>query len=445
MATYGSIPGVRISTSTGTVSGVTIGRSQYLFIIGVGNSNASVSPAEPVQIGGRADVDEKFGEGSDVAGAYRKALANGANPDFIRGVRVPRASQSGETFTSSTGSLVETPIVPDTSTISVEDGTATSIDVTFDWSSPPEPTGTTGEVNLNPYTGEFDSDSSDLTFDYESEDWEAAFSAVQGELTEGEFGVINPLTAASEAGTTLQGYMTQMRENMKMVVGLMGAEYNATGDSGRPALDAGSFENSFSDDALFTVGPTAIAGNDLYSVDGTNLTGAGLGVEALGAAAGLFAGNSNTEPVYDSTISGIGDLDQDVSRADVSDLRSARVIPIRDTGVTRLEDNRSTYDQETEGGWERDYFRRRIVDLTTVTLYLVARQQIGGILDGDTVTDVQDALDVQMSDLVSDGLLEPGAQAVNVYRKDDRTIGMDVVITPLGVAKGADIGLEINA
>jgi len=443
MATYGSIPGVQISTSTGNVSGVTIGRSQYLLLAGVGNSNESVDPADPVEIDGRADVDEKFGEGSDVAEAYRNALANGADPDFVRAVRVPTTTVSGDTFADVSGTIADTPILSDTENIDA-DADGDDLDVKLDWSSPPEPP-EEGEVNVNPYTGEFEAEKSEVFFEYQHLEWEDALYSLTGELTEGEFGVINPLTASSDVGAMLDGMIEEMRDDMKMVVGIMGAEYNDTADSGRPALDASEFENTFSSDTMFTVGPTALAGPDLYATDESDLTEAGMGLEALGAAAGLFAGNSNTDPVYDSVLSGVTDLEQDVSRADVTDLRGEYVIPVRDTGAIRLEDNRSTYDQEEQGGWERDYFRRRIVDLVTVTLFLTARQQIGGILDGGTVSDVQDAVSVQLSDFVEDGLLEAGEQEVNVFRQDDRTIGMDVVITPLGVAKGADVNLEINA
>ena len=436
MATYGSIPGVKISTSTGTISGVTIGRSQYLLLVGVGSTEATVATNEPVQIGGRNDVDEKFGADSDVANAYRRALSNGADPQFIRGVRVETTEQS-ESFTSTSGSLSNSPIVQDPTRISAVDDTNTSGDgdyeVTFGYADPVDPPTDSGIVN--PYTGGFESTFAESTVTYETADWDSAFAACQGALSEGEFGVINPLTTSSEAGTALQSVISSMREDMKMVVGILGAEYNGTSTDGMPRLNPSEFTNTYSDDTMFLVGPTALENQDL----GVQ------GVEALGAASGLFAGNSNTEPVYDSTLQGISSLDQDVSRADVTDLRNERVIPIRDTGVPRLEDNRSTYDQKTDGGWERDYFRRRIVDLTTVTLYLVARQQIGGILDGETVSDVQDAVNVEMSELVQDGLLEPGGQSVSVYRDDDRTIGMDIVISPFGVAKGADISLQINA
>ena len=444
MATYGSIPGVQISTSTGNVSGVTIGRSQYLLLAGVGNSNADVDPADPVEIDGQEDVDEKFGEGSDVAEAYRNALDNGADPDFVRAVRVPTTTVSGDTFTDVSGTIVDTPILSDTGEIEAEYDGGDTLDVKLDWSSPPEPP-EEGEVNVNPYTGEFEAEESDVSFEYQHLEWGDALYSLTGELTEGEFGVISPLTASSDVGAMLDMMIEDMRDNMKMVVGMMGAEYNGTTDSGRPALDASEFENTLNSDTMFTVGPTALAGPDVYAFDDSDRTEAGMGLEALGAAAGLFAGNSNTDPVYDSVLSGVTDLEQGVSRADVADLRDEYVIPIRDIGAIRLEDNHSTYDQEEEGGWERDYFRRRIVDLVTVTLFLTARQQIGGILDGDTVSDVQDAVAVQLSDLVEDGLLEAGEQEVNVFRQDDRTIGMDVVITPLGVAKGADINLEINA
>ena len=436
MTTYGSIPGVRITTSTGQISGVTIGRAQYLLLAGVGDpATAEVEPNDPVGIDGNQDADEKFGEGSDLADAYRRAIANGVNPQFIRGVRAETEWHEPETFIEDTGTLANTPVVADSEQIEVtygDDGEE-ELDVVLDYRDTIEPP-EDGEIHINPYTGDFESSEADIDISYYSADWEAAIDAYEQELVEGEFGVIAPLTSAADVGLSLQSTITSMRDDLKLVVGVMAAAYNDTYD-GSPWLDAGEFESTFSDDTLWLVGPTEIDGAD--SSD--------RGVGALSAVAGLFAGNDTTEPVYDSTIEGVGDLEQRISRSDVSDLRSEYVVPLRDIGTVRIEDNHSTYDQDTDGGWERDFFRRRIVDLTMATMYLIARRQIGGILDSDTVEDVEDAISVELSNLVEDRLLEPDAQSVDVYRADDRTIGVDLTITPLGVAKGAMIDLEINA
>lgn len=435
MTTYGSIPGVRISTGTGTISGVTIGRDQYLLLAGIGSEEANVSANEPTQIESRTDADEKFGPESDIANAYRRVTSNGASPEYIRGVRASTTDQTEEA-TSETGTLPEGPIVPDPSRISAEETTSTdSLNVSLSYESPP-PVPDAGEVVVNPYTREFESSVTETTIDYLSADWESALYSYQNELVEGEFGVLAPLTADSDVGLTMEGLISEMRNDLKMVVGVLGAEYNNTDDTGEPLLDIGNYDDSFDNDTLWVAGPTALEELD---------NNAARGVGALSAVAGLMAGNATTEPIYDSTLRGISGLQESITRADVKDLRNNYVMPVRDTGTIRLEDNRSSYDQEANGGWERDFFRRRIVDLTMATMYLIARQQIGGILDSDTVDDVQDSVQVELSNLVEDRLLEPDQQEVNVYRQDDRTIGMELTITPLGVAKGADIDLSINA
>jgi len=434
MTTYGSIPGVKITTSSGTVSGVTIGRDQYLFLVGTGNDEATVDYNEPVRLESRADVDEKFGPESDVANAYRRATANGASPQYIRAVRA-EVDEYEETFTDTEGSLADTPVIPDVESITAENGDA-ELEVSLDYNSPPEIPEGENKIYINPYTGEYESTEADVTITWEVADWETAMVQYKNEVNTGEFAIISPLTASAEVGLDLEGIISEMREDIKLVVGVLGAEYNYTDEDGLPYLSSADYEPDFDNDNIWVIGPTTLEDPDV---------GSGHGIGALSAVSGLMAGNATTEPIYDSSIRGLAGLSQNITRTDVSALRDAYVCPLRDAGTIRLEDNRSTYDQETNGGWERDFFRKRIVDLTMATMFLIARRQIGGILDSDTVEDVQDAISVELSELVEDRLLEPDAQEVNVYRADDRTIGIDLTITPLGVAKGADIDLQINA
>lgn len=435
MATYGNIPGVQITTGTGSVAGVTIGREQYLTLIGVGNASGSANVNEVVRIEGRDDVDEKFGEESDVASAYRRALSNGANPNYINAIKVETTSQT-EVVADTSGTLPNVPAVPELSRITVTDVDAdTELDVDLRHGDPIEAPSEEGVLYFDPRSGDYDVqiNTTEIEISYESADWSSAITAAKGAIGEGEFGVLMPLFETSSIYTDLQGIVEEMRSNMKMVVGLLPLSLNET--DGYPRINTTDLTLPVSDDALFVAGPTP-----LETLEDNGAYGYG----AIGAVGGVFAGNDNTEPIYDNTLT-ISGLSQQLTRADVTELRDKYVIPLRDTGTVRMKDNHSTYDQETDGGWERDYFRRRIVDLTTVTIYQIARRQLGGILDDDTVDDVADALNAEMSELVEDGLLEPDGQDVEVYRKDDRTIGIDAEITPYGVAKGADVQLDVIA
>lgn len=442
MSVYGEIPGVRIETSTGGVPDVTIGRESYLILVGVGTSGTA-PVNEAVRLPDRDTVVEKFGENSDITVAFDQARANGANPDYIRGVRAERTSQV-DTNSSASGTLQETP-VPDKSAITASIDSQTSdatINFVYEQGSDIAVPSSDNVVNLNPVTSEYEATGlatdGSIEFEYDYADWSTAIDTAGSSMDEAEFGVIAPLTLDEDAGLALQSTLTTMREDeLKMAVGLVAAEPNKTVGDEKPGFDTTALQTRFADDTIFSVAGTALADRTPDEP--------GYGTNALGAAAGLFAGNPNTEPVYDNTLAGVGDLAQRFSRADVTAFRDNYIIPLRDNGTVRVAGNHSTYDQATDGGWERDFFRRRIVDLTTVTAYQVSRQQIGGILTGDVIEDVEDALSVELGELVGDDLLQPGGQSINAYRADKRTIGLDLSITPFGVAKAADVDLSIIA
>lgn len=437
MTTYGDIASVRIETTTGAPSGVTVGRESYLILIGVA-SGSTENTNEPIQIIDRDDAVEKFGEQSDITVAYEQAIANEANTSYIKAIRAETTSKTESNITNSAGTL-SGDLYPDKSTVTVtDDGTA--VDVSFQYGSTPTVTSGSNEAVINPITGEYAFDAvTSAEIQYETVDWSSAIQAAPDALGEGEFGVVNPLTFREEAHTELNTTLTLMRQDeLKMAVGLIGTEPNDTLANEQPGYDTtGDITVPANSDTVFSIAGavTQDRGPDQegYATDG------------LGAVSGLFAGNANDDPVYDTGLNGIVDLAQKFTRADISALRDEYVIPVRDTGNIRVADNQSTYDQATEGGWERDFFRRRIVDLVTVIAYRVARQQIGGVLDPDTIDDVEDALRTELESLVDDGLLEEGGQDTNTFREDDRTIGVELEITPFGVAKSADIELEIFA
>lgn len=440
MTVYGSIPGVRIETNTAGVSGVTIGRESILTFIGVGASSATAPTNEVVQLTGREQVVDEFGESSDILAAYDLARANGANTDFINAVRVSTES-TVETTSDVTNELSNIP-VDDKSRIDVSDTQGSEDpELVFDFDSPPTVPEEPETVRLNPATGEFEAEVTNpdsIEFDYEYPVWNDGIIASSDALREGQFGVTCLLGYDSEAVTTLDGELTSMREDeLKMAVGMAAVEPNQDLGNELPGYDTANISSVTTSDVMFEI---AGAVDSSATPDQGGFT-----TSALGAVAGLFAGNPNTDPVYDTTLTGLTGLAQRFSRTDVSNLRSEYVIPIRESNSIRVADNHSTYDQEKDGGWERDFFHRRIVDLATITSYRIARRQIGGVLDVDTVEDVTDALSVELSELAADGLLQPGGQSVRAYREDARTIGVELTITPFGVAKGADVSLNVTA
>lgn len=435
MATYGHIPGVQITTSTGDVTSVVIGRDQYLTLVGVGAPDASADPNEVYDVRDQREVEDLFGEESDLARAYELARDNGLDREYAKVMRaeVTETSEEGDS-----GVLDDAPIVPDTSRITVEDATeGDEYDIVFTYGDELEAPEEENEIVINPNSGDYDANGSTVDITYESPDWESALDEVEFEFYEGEFGVISPLTNAQSVVDKLTDLIDRMRQDIKMMLGAVPAEPTGLNDDAVPVLDTGEVEQGYDDDTLFMFGPTAetdsAPNGPLY------------GIEAMPAVAGKMAGNDNTEPIYDDRIFGLEGIDQMLTRADVSDLRAEYIIPVRETADIRIEDNHSTYDQYENEGWERDYFRRRVVDLVIATSYMVARAHIGSVLDDGTVEDVDDALDEQLYEFRQDGLLQPGGQQIEVYRTDDRTIGADITITPYGVAKQAEIDIEVVA
>lgn len=437
MTTYGDIASVRIETKTGAPSGVTVGRESYLILIGVAGGSAENTNV-PIQITDRDDAVAKFGESSDITVAYEQAIANGANTNFIKAIRAEKTSNSESGISTESGSL-SSGFYPDKSTVSVtNDGS--SMTVTFSYEQTLTAPSNSGEIVMNPVTGDYEFGSvTSGEIQYETVDWSSAIQATPDALGEGEFAVVNPLTFRESAMTELDATLTLMRQDeYKMGLGVIASAPNDTLEGEQPGYDTNTLASArVNSDVLFSIAGAVTASRgpeqEGYATDG------------LGAVSGLFAGNENDDPVYDTSLAGIVDLAQTFTRADVRALRDSYIIPVRDTGTIRVADNRSTYDQEAEGGWERDLFRRRIVDLSTITAYRVADQQIGGVLDPDTVDDVEDSLRTELEALADDGLLEEAGQNVNAYRIDDRTIGVELEITPFGVAKAADISLEIFA
>lgn len=439
MTTFGSFPGVQVQTQGGGISGVQVGSEETLVIFGQADlSSGSATVEEPTQVGSRQDADAKFGAGSELANAVKEALANGANINYLYGVAIDTTSVTAESFTgSATGTLANEPIVEDISTITVTDVTAsTETAVEFRYDSPPTAPTDTDTVHINPLTGEWAADeSSEYEFDYEYQEWQDGFGAADTVVNEDETAVYAALSDAESVAVDLSGKVTTLRGEYQMVKGLTGAQPNANSSESPPdpSYDTATYDDAVNDDAMFLIAPARKA-------DSTDTI--------IGGVAGLFAGHAINEPVYNDAVSGYTDLEQKLARSEAQDLRDAQVIPVRQSGTVRVKDNTSTSD---ETDWERDFWRRRIVDRVILLGKIVGDATVGRINDETTRNAAESTLFAELDALVGERLLEPNTGEetnwyVDVYQEptDPDQVNIDIGITPQGIVKRVDESITIN-
>lgn len=431
--TYGDFPGVKISTAGGAITGVAVGREQKLVVVGVGDGG-SATTNEPVQIDSRLDADRKFGEGSELAEAIKDALANGANIDFLYGVKLATEQVSAETFTTTdSGTLANAPIVEDLSTITVTaDGT--TADVSFRYDSPPTAPSDTDTVFIDPLTGDWTGDASaDYEFTYEYPNWADGLSAAAGVVEQEETAIIAALTEAESVATDLSAQVNTLRGEYKLALGLQAAEPNTTTSDDAAGYDTTAYTDSIDNDAIFLHAPAR--------KDGEPDT-------ITGAIGGVMAGNALNDSIYRDAVT-VDDLEQRLSQSEADDLRDEQVIPVQQPpsgGSVVIGDNRST---STETDWERDYWRRRIVDQVILIAKAIGDSIIGRINDDDTRETVETALQVELRGLADDRLIEQNTSTetnwfVDVYEIDADTVGIDLGVRPYGIVKRVDTTVQIS-
>lgn len=435
MATYGDTPGVKITTSTGNLSTVEIGRGIRLMFVGIGNDSAQADPNEPTNITSVREAEEEFGEDTDIVRAFERARDEGANTEYTYGVRANVSSES-EVFSSESGTINDAPIVPDMDTIDTD----LDVEQKFRYESPVDPPEGDNVIHINPLTGEYDltydGTFDDVEIEYDWADWSTAIDNVGNDLYEGDFALVVPLTNSEDVAEMARAEVEDLRDSLVFALTASAAEPNASMEDSYPEINTSEYTHDFDDDALFLFGPTALGGAKPDSAD--------FGVGAIGSVAGKITGTAVGDPVYDDIIDvGEDGLGQSISRSEVGDLRDQDISPIKDSRTVRIEGNTSTYDPDDEE-WERDLFRRQVVDLVMASVYQIARSKIGNVLVDGTLENVGDAIDSQFREFEDQRLLQPGNQQFEVFQEDDRTIGINATITPFGVAKSAEFDLQIN-
>lgn len=429
MVTYGSFPGVKVNVQGGAIAGAEVGREQKHFIVALGEGGSQAAN-ETVQIQSRSDADAKFGGDSQLADQYRLARGNGSNPNFIYGVSPEVTEQTLTESGTSTGQLSQAPIIPDSGRITATEtaaGTDLTVNVEYGTVSAPS----AGEININPATGNWEIESSgDVEIVYDTADYQGALESIDREILENEFGIISLVSKFEEHASTLGSVVTSLRSKQKMVLGLTGAEPNATMPGGAPMIDTANYTDGIATEGVFIAGPVETES----------------GRSVIGALGGLVAGNGLGDPVYRESINGITGMKQRVVKAEAGELRDKQVIPIKDQGTTRVAGNGST---STESDWERAIYQRRIVDLVNITLTVVGEATIGSVNDQDTRDDLRSALRTELLQLANDDLIKRNTQSetnyfVEVTDTDSDEVSVDVGVSLFGVVKKIPIEITIN-
>jgi len=447
MTTYGNFPGVQVETAGGGITSVGVGAEEKLVLFGRADLTGQFATTanNPTEISARIEADRKFGAGSPLADAMRSALSNGANIDFLYGV-APEVSGAGDNIDAandtptesdsgtSTGTLSDAPIVEDSDFYAVYDSIdSTEATVELVYEDTPTAPADADTVAINPLNGNWAADSSsDYDFFYNYLDWTAAFDAADNLVAEGESGVYVPLTDSESVVSTLATKIDSLRSEYQMVLGLAGAQPNATG-SEYAEFNTSTYTDNVDDDYIFLAAPSRLD-------DGSYI---------LGHLAGVFAGNDIDNPAYNDVVATEdANLVQSFTRTDAANMRLVQTMPLRQAASIRVKGNLST---SSDTDWQRDFFRRRIVDRAILIAEQVGQETIGLINDEETREAAQRTIQVQLQSLANNRVIKDNAGAtqnffVDVYpdSSNNDQVNIDFGITPPGIVKRVDVSLTIS-
>jgi hypothetical protein len=485
MATYGSFPGVRVTTQSGGISSIAIGSEEKLVLFGEANydfdtsgssdelvvegddTSLSISASDPEQINARREAESKFGSGSELAEGMKEALANGANIDFLYGVAVPRDFVEAEVKSTQTGTLDNFPLVENTGDavdssnnnlndqgIDVTDTTDGSLTVELRYDGSPTAPSDGDTVHINPLTGEFSADAAptgDYEFSYTYNEYSTAFSAqaVRNVVNENETGIYAALSDSDSVSSSLQSEVSSLRDDYQLVNALSVAEPNEN-----EVLDPANTSNANGgadaryDPANYTSANQSVSAEYYYKFapgreeDVVKTIAGGVG--------GLFAGNPLSDPVYNDELSGYQSLEQSFSKTEADNMRDEDIIPVRSGGSIRVQGNRSTTFSSSDTV-AAEFWTRRITDRVILIGKQIGDETIGRINDGDTRQQAERLINAEMRQLVSDRLIRSNTAneqywSVDVYEDstNDDEVNIDISFTPYGIVKRVDETITVD-
>lgn len=437
--TYDQTPGTKVILEGGSIQGIEVGEEEILVIFGRGDTNnGNAQTNDPTAVSSTSAAEAEFGSDSELTRALKDALGNGVNSSYLYGVSTARTSVTAEDITaggdaadSSGGSPIgNVPLVEDTAEITVEDDTATVLDVEFHYVTGTDLTNLTpgaDTIFINPLTGEWVADTADnYNIDYKYEDWSSAFDSADMVLDEGESGVYIALTETEDVASTLFSKATALRDpDYKMVKAFAGAQPNddSSETPPTPIYDTANYSDALATLAGFAVAPVR--------QDGTTDT-------ILGALGGVAAGNSLQNPIYNDSITNVdletGKNDEGrLTHKQRGDLRDAHVMPLKYEGSITIDGTLSTDETEI---WEVDFQTLRVVDRCALIVREIGTA-IRGRLDNEGTGEIAaEEAQAQLEELASDGLLKQNtSDETNLYVReaDDSqgTVALEMGVTPI--------------
>jgi len=477
MSTYGSFPGVRVTTESGGIQAVEIGEEEKLAFFGEANytvesgsvvvdGDATIN--EPTQIGRSGEAPTQFGDGSELSNAMQNSLAGspGANTAYLYGVAVDRKVVEAEPQTQAEGTLDNVEIVENTGVpadlsegevndfgievVSDPAGAATTLDVELRYSDAPGVPDEEDKVFINPLTGEYaTSVTSDLEFTYAYNDYAEAFSkrSTQNIVNEDETGIFFALSDSDSVSADLNNTVGDLRSGYQLVNALSFAEPNdqMLYDSANVNDENGGADARY-DTPNFTKGSVSAAYYYKFAParveDEDDTIGGGLG--------GLFAGNPINDPIYNETISGYDALEQQLVKSEADEFRAADVIPVRSGGNVRVKGNRST-SYSVADTVAADFWTRRITDRIILIGKQIGDAILGRINDEDTRSLAERRIKQEMRSLESQRLIQPNIGeetnwTVEVYEDPTNSdeVNVDIAFTPYGIVKNVDETITLD-
>jgi len=485
MATYGSFPGVRVTTQSGGISSIAIGEEEKLVIFGEANyvldtsgstdelvvqgddSTLNVTASEPEQINAPREANEKFGDGTELAEGMKEALANGANINFLNGVAVPREFVEAEVQSTQSGTLDNFALVENTGDavdsnadsindqgIEVVDTTDGPMTVELRYGGQPTQPSDADTIFINPLTGEYSADAApagDYEFSYTYNDYSTAFRAqsVRNIVNENETGVYVALSDSDNVSASLSSEVSTLRNNFQLVNAISVAEPN---DS-ETLPSANTSDENGGADARYDTGNYGTA-NQSVSEEYYYKFAPGREEDSrktiAGGVGGLFAGNAISNPIYNDQLTGYQSLEQKFSKTDADNMRGEDIIPIRSGGAVRVQGNRAT-NFSASSTVAADFFTRRITDRVILIGKQVGDEIIGRINDEDTRSQARRLILAELRQLVSDRLIQPNTDdetnlSVDVFEDstDKDQVNIDISFTPFGIVKRVDETITVD-
>ena len=473
MATYGSFPGVEVTTEQGGIQSVSIGLEENVIIFGEakydsnGDVDGDASAGDLVSIAAPSETDTFFGEGSEVGDAMNEAISNGANIDFLRGMAVPQNNVTGETAGSQTGELANVEIKENTDEITWTDDDADSTEFTveFRYEGAPVTPSDADTVYINPLTGQYAASSgpssSEFTVDYAHMDYESAFNedAVSNYINENETGVLFGMSDSDIVSTKLNTVVSSMRDNYQLVTGFCFAEPNGsqeldtvTPENGgaEPRYNTSVYSENYSGftDADDPGANQSVLSNAFFKPAPARVGGEH-GKTIGGGLAGRYVGNPLDDAVYNEAISGYSRLQQSLNKTEAGDLRSEDLIPVRSEGSIRVKGNRATNFSESDSV-AADFWTRRITDRVILVVKQIGDAILGRINNPTTRGEAEDSITRQLGSLAQQGIIKPNGDeenfAVQVYESstNKNQVNIDVQFTPYGIVKNVDTTVTVN-